>query len=103
MDEEDRIEEASSNSSLRRVGTGSSSDRRWVDGSEVGSETMPFPEFKDVADYSFGNLRRRLMKKPKRADSLDVEAMEIAGAHGHDLKVLTLFLKSFYFFFFFGY
>ncbi|KAL0718697.1 hypothetical protein Bca4012_068020 [Brassica carinata] len=90
MDEEDRIEEASSNTSLRRVGTGSSSDRRWVDGSEVGSETLPFPEFKDVADYSFGNLRRRLMKKPKRADSLDVEAMEIAGAHGHDLKELSL-------------
>ncbi|CAN6924453.1 unnamed protein product, partial [Brassica oleracea] len=90
MDEEDRIEEASSNTSLRRVGTGSSSDRRWVDGSEVGSETLPFPEFKDVADYSFGNLRRRLMKKPKRADSLDVEAMEIAGVHGHDLKDISL-------------
>lgn len=90
MDEEDRIEEASSNTSLRRVGTGSSSDRRWVDGSEVGSETLPFPEFKDIADYSFGNLRRRLMKKPKRADSLDVEAMEIAGVHGHDLKDISI-------------
>lgn len=81
----DEIEEGSSNTSLRRVGTGSS-DRRWVDGSEVDSETPPFSEIKD-RDYSFGNLRRRLMKKPKRADSLDVEAMEIAGAHGHNLKV----------------
>ncbi|CAH2047554.1 unnamed protein product [Thlaspi arvense] len=88
MDEEDRIEEGSSNNSLRRVGTGSS-DRRWVDGSEVDSETLPFSESRD-GDYSFGNLRRRLMKKPKRADSLDVEAMEIAGAHGHDLKDLSL-------------
>jgi KUP system potassium uptake protein len=81
----EEIEEGSSNNSIRRVGTGSS-DRRWVDGSEVDSETPLFSEIRD-RDYSFGNLRRRLMKKPKRADSLDVEAMEIAGSHGHNLKV----------------
>ncbi|KFK40811.1 hypothetical protein AALP_AA2G044000 [Arabis alpina] len=91
MEEEDRIEEGSSNNSLslRRVGTGSS-DRRWVDGSEVHSETPSFPEIRDGDQNSFGNLRRRLTKKPKRADSLDVEAMEIAGAHDHNLKDLSL-------------
>ncbi|XP_010543990.1 PREDICTED: putative potassium transporter 12 [Tarenaya hassleriana] len=82
MEEEDRIEETSS---LRRVGTGGSSgDRRWVDGSEVDSGSPRLSE--NIDEGYYGTLRRRLAKKPKRTDSLDVEAMEIAGAHGHHLK-----------------
>lgn len=60
---------------------------RWVDGSEVDSES---PAWSLVGDEEgregYGSVRRRLIKKPKRVDSFDVEAMEIAAAHGHHHK-----------------
>ncbi|GFP96238.1 putative potassium transporter 12 [Phtheirospermum japonicum] len=90
--EEDGIEE----SRVRLLGSSGSGGSggaaggswRWVDGSEVDSES---PQWSLGADEEinregFGSVRRRLMKKPKRVDSFDVEAMEIAGAHGHHMK-----------------
>lgn len=63
---------------------------RWVNGSEVDSESPPWSLDEDVSgnkeDYG-SSIRRRLIKKPKRVDSLDVEAMEIAGSYGHHNKV----------------
>ncbi|MQM02355.1 hypothetical protein Taro_035122 [Colocasia esculenta] len=80
-----------------------SSDTRWVDGSEVDSESPPlsFEEWGgggeggtwEVGESSLGekgSLRRRLMRKPKRVDSFDVEAMDIADAHKHHLKDLSV-------------
>ncbi|KAL8534108.1 hypothetical protein ACS0TY_010212 [Phlomoides rotata] len=60
---------------------------RWVDGSEVDSESPPYSFVGDEEEREgYGTVRRRLVKKPKRLDSFDVEAMEIAGAHGHHHK-----------------
>ncbi|KAF7829372.1 putative potassium transporter 12 [Senna tora] len=56
--------------------SGGSTGSRWVDGSEVEWE-LPNPNDK---------IRRRLVKKPKRVDSLDVEAMEISATHDHHSK-----------------
>lgn len=76
-----------------------SSEARWVDGSEVDSESPPllymeleggFGGSWEVGESSIGekgSLRRRLLKKPQRVDSFDVEAMDIANAHKHHLKV----------------
>ncbi|KAL8111865.1 hypothetical protein AgCh_019538 [Apium graveolens] len=62
---------------------------RWVDGSEVDSESPPWSLDEDVSvhkeDYG-SSIRRRLIKKPKRLDSLDVEAMEIANSYDHHNK-----------------
>ncbi|KAJ4846650.1 putative potassium transporter 12 [Turnera subulata] len=82
MEEGDRIEEAS---------IGGRSESRWVDGSEVDSDSPPW-SFLDENDSrgGYGSLRRRLVKKPKRVDSFDVEAMEIAGAHSHHNKDLSV-------------
>lgn len=85
------------------------SESRWVDGSEVDSaESPPWldDEREPTRTFSGGSsIRRRLGKKPKRVDSLDVEAMALPGAHNHDHKVLcrTLFIAtignlSFFFF-----
>lgn len=82
MEERDEIEEGSD-----RVVSRSGSDSRWVDGSQVETEIAP-PSLRSSEGY--GSLRRRLIKKPKRADSFDVEAMEIAGAYSHHSKVITL-------------
>lgn len=84
---EEEIEE----SSFRLVGIGSGTDSRWVDGSEVDSESPPwsFLEDEDIrggGGGGYGSVRRRLVKRPKRVDSFDVEAMEIAGAHHHHNK-----------------
>lgn len=85
--EEDRIEEGSS-SSGRLVGRKSSS--RWVDGSEVDSSESIFGYDSESREREgYGSVRRRLVKKPKRVDSFDVEAMEIAGAHGHQNKEMS--------------
>lgn len=66
-------------------------ETRWVDGSEVDSESTQWSLLDEGADHGRdGFLRRRLVKKPKRVDSFDVEAMEIAGAHGHHSKVHTI-------------
>ncbi|GAB2248245.1 hypothetical protein Droror1_Dr00008127 [Drosera rotundifolia] len=63
-------------------------ESRWVDGTEVDSESEQPQVDEDKHDRrsSSGSLRRRLVKKPKRVDSLDVEAMEIAQSHGHHTK-----------------
>ncbi|KAL2559683.1 putative potassium transporter 12 [Forsythia ovata] len=37
-----------------------------------------------------GSVRRRLLKKPKRVDSFDVEAMQIADSNGHHKKDVSL-------------
>ncbi|KAF9673882.1 hypothetical protein SADUNF_Sadunf10G0070100 [Salix dunnii] len=66
------------------VGVGES---RWVDGSEVDSESPPWSLLdENDSGQGYGSMRRRLVKKPKRVDSFDVEAMEIAGAHHHRSK-----------------
>lgn len=87
--DDDGIEDGGSSVRLTgsSVGAGES---RWVDGSEVDSESPPWSLDEDLSankeDYGH-SIRRRLIKKPKRLDSLDVEAMEIAGSHGHHNKV----------------
>ncbi|XP_008793861.2 potassium transporter 23 [Phoenix dactylifera] len=76
----------------------SRSETRWVDGSEVDSESPPWSLQEDeswggVAAFQLpgeGSLRRRLAKKPRRVDSLDVEAMGIADSHKHRQKDLSL-------------
>ncbi|GAB2297345.1 Putative potassium transporter 12 [Dionaea muscipula] len=86
--EEERIEE----SSARLVGSGGGGDYRWVDGSEMDSESTPrWSQFdEDEIGRSYGSFRRRLVKKPRRVDSFDVEAMEIAGSHGHRTNELSI-------------
>ncbi|XP_074559298.1 potassium transporter 23 [Curcuma longa] len=84
--EESGIEEAGS--------ARSPSLSRWVDGSEVDSESPPW-SIEDVDAAGFGEeqqsvLRRRLVKKPRRVDSLDVEAMNVSNAHGHGEKDISI-------------
>ncbi|KAL4392138.1 hypothetical protein AHAS_Ahas03G0315100 [Arachis hypogaea] len=95
----DRIEESSGSVRLlARKGSnssgGSSESSRWVDGSEVvdWDEVPPWSRLHDSdGREGYGTtIRRRLVKKPKRVDSFDVEAMEIGGAHGHHTKDMTL-------------
>ncbi|KAL0385571.1 UNVERIFIED_CONTAM: putative potassium transporter 12 [Sesamum radiatum] len=97
--EEDGIEEASvsllgsSGSGGRSGGGGGGGGEswRWVDGSEMDSEPPPWALFGDEeVREGYGSLRRRLVKKPKRADSFDVEAMEIADRHSHHKKDVSL-------------
>uniref|UniRef100_A0A6N2M5B7 Potassium transporter n=1 Tax=Salix viminalis TaxID=40686 RepID=A0A6N2M5B7_SALVM len=93
--DDDRIEEssvrlmASSNDGIvDGVGGGES---RWVDGSEVDSESPPWSLLdENDSGQGYGSMRRRLVKKPKRVDSFDVEAMEIAGAHHRHSKDLSV-------------
>ncbi|KAK6242047.1 hypothetical protein SCA6_007436 [Theobroma cacao] len=89
MEEGDRIEESSSVRLTGRTYSGGGvGESRWVDGSEVDSESPPWSLLdENEGKEGYGSLRRRLVKKPKRVDSFDVEAMEIAGAHGHRSKV----------------
>ncbi|PNX99762.1 potassium transporter 12-like protein [Trifolium pratense] len=89
----DRIEE----SSVRLLGSssGGSSESRWVDGSEVDwDEDPPWSNNKSNGSdgrEGYGSIRRRLVKKPKRVDSFDVEAMEIAASHNqHSKNILVL-------------
>lgn len=87
--------EESSSVSLRWVGSGGSGTSRWVDGAELSSEETPIwskmeeDEFRSRYGSPSGSVKRRLVKKPKRVDSLDVEAMEIAAAHAHHTKELS--------------
>lgn len=88
---EDDGNEDGSSSSVRLAGSSvGAGEFRWVDGSEVDSESPPWSLDDDASankeDYG-GSIRRRLIKKPKRVDSLDVESMEIAGSSGHHNKV----------------
>ncbi|XXG79778.1 hypothetical protein AAC387_Pa09g0777 [Persea americana] len=79
-------------SSVRLGGGGS--DSRWVDGSEVDSESLPpwsqFDEDEQGMGEEVGGLRRRLSKKPRRVDSFDVEAMDIADSPSHRSKDLSV-------------
>lgn len=93
--EEEGIEESNSvkfsGSSVSGGGGGRGESFRWVDGSEVDSESPPWSLIGDREDgEGYGSVRRRLVKKPKRLDSFDVESMEIAGAHGHHSKDVSL-------------
>lgn len=68
------------------------SESRWVDGSEVDSESPPWSLMDGGDDYQglrsgSSSLRKRLVKKPKRVDSLDVEAMAIHDVHKHSKDV----------------
>ncbi|TKY58627.1 putative potassium transporter 12 [Spatholobus suberectus] len=84
----DRIEESSARLS-GRSSSGGSSESRWVDGSEVDRDEVPMWSRHDGRE-GYGPIRRRLAKKPRRVDSFDVEAMEIAGTHAHHSKDLSL-------------
>ncbi|KAJ7953643.1 Potassium transporter family protein [Quillaja saponaria] len=87
---EDWVEE----SSVRLVGSrgGSSSESRWVNGNEVDSESPPCSllDENERTREGYGSIKRRLVKKPKRVDSFDVEAMEIATAHGHHSEDISM-------------
>ncbi|KAL6547272.1 putative potassium transporter 12 [Orobanche minor] len=80
-------------SSVRLLGSSASAGGvwpwRWVDGSEVDPESphccLVVDEENNREKYG-GSVRRRLLKKPKRVDSFDVEAMEIAATHAHHMK-----------------
>ncbi|KAD7478882.1 hypothetical protein E3N88_02018 [Mikania micrantha] len=73
---------------LRRRSGGGDSSSRWVDGSEVDSESPPWSLVSDNDNRSegYGSFRRRLVKKAKRVDSFDVESLAISGSHGHHIK-----------------
>lgn len=94
--EKEEIEEESSNrvGLLKRCTTGGSTgSTRWVDGSEVDSESsQSWSLFGDeeITKQGYGSVRRRLVKKPKRLDSFDVEAMEISVAHGNHHKKVQI-------------
>jgi KUP system potassium uptake protein len=99
--DDDRIEESSvrlvgsSNDGIVDGGGGGVGESRWVDGSEVDSESPPWSLLdENDSGQGYGSMRRRLVKKPKSVDSFDVEAMEIAGAHHHHSKVLIIKLSS---------
>lgn len=93
MKEDDGIVERSERLVVRS-GSGGGSDSRWVDGSEVDSESPPFSMLSEnIGREGYGSLRRRLAKKPKRVDSFDVEAMEIAGGGSHHSKVMLQLLS----------
>lgn len=88
--EEERIEEISVRLVGRTGGGDGSASSRWVDGSEVDSESPPWSlldenESRESRD-GYGSVRRSLVKKLKRVDSFDVEAMEIAGFQDHHAK-----------------
>ncbi|KAF8648003.1 hypothetical protein HU200_065038 [Digitaria exilis] len=80
---------------------------RWVDGSEVDSSesagwslgagdersagaVLTEASAAPASRVSSGTFRRRLGKRPRRVDSLDVEAMNVRGAHGHSSKELSM-------------
>jgi KUP system potassium uptake protein len=93
--DEDRIEESNARlvgrSNHNIVDGGSVGESRWVDGSEVDSESPPWSLLdENDSRQGFGPMRRRLVKKPNKVNSFDVEAMEIAGAHHHHPKVLII-------------
>ncbi|XP_027345065.1 putative potassium transporter 12 isoform X1 [Abrus precatorius] len=85
----DKIEESSVRLLGRSSSSGGSSESRWVDGNEVDWDEAPMWSKHDGRE-GYGSIRRRLVKKPKRVDSFDVEAVEIAGTHGPHSKDLSL-------------
>ncbi|XP_061359598.1 putative potassium transporter 12 isoform X1 [Gastrolobium bilobum] len=86
--EAEGIEESTVSSLDSGSNDGNCNESRWVDGNEVDSvEAHPWS---NEGREGYGSIRRRLMKKPKRVDSFDVEAMEIAGSHDHHFKDASL-------------
>ncbi|GLJ28772.1 hypothetical protein SUGI_0567310 [Cryptomeria japonica] len=66
-------------------------ESRWVDGSEVQEEWLLEDEASSSSTSRGDNLtRRKLIKRAKRVDSFDVEAMDIAGAHAHHDKEISI-------------
>ncbi|KAK2636436.1 hypothetical protein Ddye_031228 [Dipteronia dyeriana] len=89
MEEEDKIEE--NTVALLVDSSSGGGESRWVDGSEVDSEPAPqFSVEETGSKDGYGSVRRRLVKKPNRLNSLDVEAMEIAAAQGHHSKDVSI-------------
>ncbi|KAL5826694.1 hypothetical protein ACOSQ3_018530 [Xanthoceras sorbifolium] len=89
MEEEDNIEECTVELLVDNNSGGGES--RWVDGSEVDSEPTPAFSVEETGSKDgYGSVRRRLVKRPNRLNSLDVEAMEIATAHGHHSKDVSI-------------
>ncbi|KAI3981502.1 hypothetical protein MKX01_007429 [Papaver californicum] len=66
------------------------SESRWVDGSEADSESNPWSLMDEDQREEHGSVRRRLVKKPKRVDSFDVEAMGIYDPHSHHRKDISI-------------
>ncbi|KAM3344528.1 putative potassium transporter 12 isoform X1 [Capsicum galapagoense] len=94
----EEIEESSRTvGSLKRCTTGGSGgSTRWVDGSEVDTESPTWSLFGDEEiRQGYRSVRRRLVKKPKRVDSFDVEAMEISVAHATHHKKEASLLSTF--------
>uniref|UniRef100_A0AAU7BP87 Potassium transporter n=1 Tax=Persea americana var. drymifolia TaxID=580376 RepID=A0AAU7BP87_PERAE len=91
---EKRMEEGTGEIEEKSVGLGGGSDSRWVDGSEVDSESTPTWSLLEEDERSVGGeragLRRRLKKKPKRVDSFDVEALGISDSHANHAKDLSV-------------
>lgn len=87
------MEEGTGEIEEKSVGLGGGSDSRWVDGSEVDSESTPTWSLLEEDERSVGGeragLRRRLKKKPKRVDSFDVEALGISDSHANHAKVVS--------------
>ncbi|XP_020979075.1 putative potassium transporter 12 isoform X2 [Arachis ipaensis] len=79
-----------SNARLLESGSneGSSIESRWVDGSEV--DTMEVPAWSNEGREGYGSVRRRLLKGPKRLNSLDVEVMAIAKSQDQHSKDASL-------------
>ncbi|KAF5931265.1 hypothetical protein HYC85_032138 [Camellia sinensis] len=92
--EEERIEEISVRLVGRTGGGNGSASAQWVDGSEVDSESPPWSLLDEnksrESRNGYGSVRRRLVKKLKRVDSFDVEAMEIVGFQDHHAKDASL-------------
>lgn len=87
------MEEGTREIEEKSVRLGGGSESRWVDGSEVDSESTPTWSLLEEDERSVGGesvgLRRRLKKKPKRVDSFDVEALGISDAHSNHAKVFS--------------
>ncbi|KAF5951905.1 hypothetical protein HYC85_009849 [Camellia sinensis] len=88
--EEERIEEISVRLVGRTGGGDGSASAQWVDGSEVDSESPLWSLFDENESREsrdgYGSVRRRLVKKLKRVDSFDVEAMEIGSFQDYHAK-----------------
>lgn len=91
MEEEDKIEE-SKVTVLVDSSSGGYGESRWVDGSEVDSDPPSVDDIGSSSREGYGSIRRRLVKKPNRLNSLDVEAMEIAAGHGHNKVIVSVCL-----------
>ncbi|MED6216959.1 putative potassium transporter 12 [Stylosanthes scabra] len=69
---------------------GSSIESRWVDGSEVDTMEVPAWSNEGREREGYGSARRRILKGPKRLNSLDVEVMAIAKSQDQHSKDASL-------------